>query len=419
MGRIKFFKTTVGEEMAILINNNGSPFPYYWSNNFITSEYRNTGKSINTIARVLRTINMAYDWANSYNLNFDDLLSVGDFLSIQQVENLAFFLRLDSKSQSSIIDNNLKSIRNSTKKIKLEELQGYRKTIRSKLCSVTSEEGATRIRWMTKYMQWHLDIRIGVGNQYKNNILNIGNSSITRLNALVPKVSSGNDDESLEGLTPEICKLANEIFTPKNSLNPFTAGFHQERNYLIWRLLFETGMRRAELSFVKVEDILSQVRIVNIKKSKTKPRAVPISESTASKFHEFLMKYWSKLPKNKRKLLFLFTTERGEHLKLASINLIFRTVKNIIVGDFKQKFSPHALRRTFVERFLTNSEELQDGNSNDLEKYAILNRLLGWAANSEMPQKYGKGYIKKRADAISQKIVDSLINSELDSYSEK
>jgi integrase len=393
--------------MAILVNNQGSPFSLYWTNNYLTSTYRNTNKSINTSSKVLRIIAMAHEWASNKGFDLDAELSQGDFLSMEQIEDLANFLRLNASAQAERFTKS----KSKNKVIELEKFLEYRNTDKPTLKTVSAAEGATRIRWIANYMEWHLQRRLGSLDRIRkesDSIKIVGDQVIKRLKSLAPKVRAGAEDESLEGLSKNICILAEEIFLPDSDVNPFKKGFIQERNYLIWRFLLECGLRREELQTIKVEGVNYSTRRISLTKSKTIRRTLPISELSASKFHNFVINYWSKLPKEKKKNGFLFTTKSGDHLNLNSINLIFRTAKKKNLPTF---FTPHALRRTFVDRYMELiNEQKKLGKKAEIDDHMILNRLLGWGSNSEMGERYGKGQIRRDTDKISQELINALVN---------
>jgi len=412
---VREFKSDSDEQVAVLVNDQGSPF--FWTNVFAVSNYRNTGCSPNTISKLLRTLAMAHSWAVSEGIDFDKALSIGDLVSVDQVEGLAHFLRLNSKSQRAFIqsskNNNAKS-----KVVSFETLkQRHRNKQKNEVVAVSAFEAATRIRWVIKYIEWHLERRLGSLDRAKKDsdlIKVVGASSVSRLKALTPKDRQTSvDEERLEGLSKDVCVVIEELFKPNSESNPFTLGFHQERNYLIWRFLFETGMRREELREILVEKIDYSQRRVQITKSKTLIRTVPISELLAIKFHDFIMNYWSKIPARQRKHGFLFTTRCGDHLGLDSINLIFRTARqsNDCIPEF---LAPHVMRRTWNDRFLEMEEAHQERNADGVSRKAIQNRLQGWAADSEMGGRYGKGVIRKKADKIAEVLANELTGQKND-----
>lgn len=405
---VREFKSVSGESMAALVNDQGSPF--FWSNVFVVSDYRNTGKSPRTSSKVLRTLAMAHKLADSQGFDLDKALSVGELITVEQAESLAHFLRLNAENQELAVSKSSHSIvRN--KVVSLEWRQGYRKTEGPAVVAVSAFEAATRIRWVIKYIEWHIERRLGSLDRARKDsslIKIVGDVVVSKLRALTPRYSQTSvDEERLEGISNEECAIAEDLFRPGSESNPFTPGFHQERNYLIWRFLYETGMRREELQAILVEKVDYSLRRVQITKSKTLKRTVPISELLALKFHDFILNHWSKIPPRLRKHGFLFTTKKGEHLGLNSINLIFRTARrsNDDLPDF---LAPHVMRRTWNDRFLNLDDVKQEQSGKFAGGQAIQNRLQGWGNNSKMGERYGKGVIRKNSDKIAEKLANEL-----------
>lgn len=411
---VREFKSVSGESVAVLVNDQGSPF--FWSNVFAVSDYRNTGRSPRTISKLLRTLAMAHTWADSYGIDFDKALSVGELITMEQAESLAQFLRLNAENQEIAVSKTSYSFARN-KVITLERQQGYRKTEGSEVVAVSAFEAATRIRWVIKYIEWQMDRRLGSldrAGKDSSLIKSVGAIVVSRLKALTPRAKQTSvDEERLEGISKEECVIAEELFRPRSESNPFTPGFHQERNYLIWRFLYETGMRREELQAILVEKVDYSLRRVQITKSKTLKRTVPISELLALKFHDFILNHWSKISPRLRKHGFLFTTEKGDHLGLNSINLIFRTARrnNDDLPDF---LAPHVMRRTWNDRFLELDDIKQEQSGNFVGGQAIQNRLQGWGDNSKMRERYGKGVIRKKADKIAEKLANELTEKKND-----
>lgn len=413
---VREFKSVSGELVAVLVNDQGSPF--FWSNVFVVSDYRNTGKSPRTGSKVLRTLAMAHTWAASHEIDLDKALSVGNLITVEQAESLAHFLRLNACNQQKAVSKTRNPVV-MDKIVSLETLQGYRKSEKSKVVAVSAFEAATRIRWVIKYIKWHMERRLGsLDRARKDSTLmkEVGDIVVSKLEALTPKVKQTSvDEERLEGISHEACAITEQLFRPGSESNPFTPGFHQERNYLIWRFLYETGMRREELQSILVEKVDYSQRRVQITKSKTLKRTVPISELLALKFHDFILNHWSKISPRLRKHGFLFTTEKGGHLGLNTINLIFRTARNSN-ADLPDFLAPHVMRRTWNDRFLELEDIQQERSGRSVDGQAIQNRLQGWRDNSNMRERYGKGVIRKNADKIAQKLANDLTEKNSDKH---
>ena len=134
----------------------------------------------------------------------------------------------------------------------------------------------------------------------------------------------------------------------------FGEGFKGFTDRLICELLYQTGMRRAELAQLKETDIewsLQQVRILG---KGNKERLVPLNPMLLETLKDYI--------KEKRKLYghdksHLLVLENGAPLYAV---YIYRTVKNYLsIATTLQKKSPHILRHTFATHLLNNGANIQ------------------------------------------------------------
>lgn len=119
--------------------------------------------------------------------------------------------------------------------------------------------------------------------------------------------------------------------------------------------LYSTGMRRAEVTRLKVNDIDSQRMVVHIKQGKGgKDRDVPLSP----KLLETLREYWHwKKPK-----VYLFPGEpkrgsKGEHLTSKAVYLACKGAAHR--AGIQKNVGPHTLRHSFATHMLESGADLR------------------------------------------------------------
>ncbi|CAM3871186.1 tyrosine-type recombinase/integrase [Flavobacterium sinopsychrotolerans] len=131
-------------------------------------------------------------------------------------------------------------------------------------------------------------------------------------------------------------------------------GFEEIRNKLIIDLLYTSGMRRAELIYLKTTNIDLSTNTIKVLGKRNKERILPVLPVITDQFSLYL---------NERALLldivdndYFFLTKKG--LKLNDsfvyrlINSYFSTVSE------KVKKSPHILRHAFATHLLNNGADL-------------------------------------------------------------
>ena len=137
-------------------------------------------------------------------------------------------------------------------------------------------------------------------------------------------------------------------------INNFQNSFEGKRDRLIIEMLYSTGIRRIELTDLKIKDIDFSSKRIKVLGKRNKERFIPMLKSTISLINEY-MDYRNELNRIKSKE-FLFLTSKGEKIYE---NLVYRiTNKYFDYVSTKVKKSPHILRHSFATHLLNNGADL-------------------------------------------------------------
>ena len=130
--------------------------------------------------------------------------------------------------------------------------------------------------------------------------------------------------------------------------------FKLVRDRLIIMMLYETGIRRAELIGLKDADVDVPKRELKVLGKRNKERVVPFGDELAEAIIAYrqLRSATTGLDRTER----FFVRENGDELYAS---LVYRTVHSLLatVGGGR-KLSPHVLRHTFASAMLNNGAEL-------------------------------------------------------------
>lgn len=134
----------------------------------------------------------------------------------------------------------------------------------------------------------------------------------------------------------------------------FKDDFEGRRDKLIIELLYTTGMRRAELINLKLEDVDLNRNTILVLGKRNKERIVPLLSSTKELFFSYL---------DERKNLEQIFDERVVFLSKAGVKiyetLVYRVInKYLSEVSSKVKKSPHILRHTFATHLLNKGADL-------------------------------------------------------------
>lgn len=157
-----------------------------------------------------------------------------------------------------------------------------------------------------------------------------------------------------------------EKFKYQNKVPSFEEGMDKEdwlmamRDYLLVEILYQTGMRRAELANLEDKDVDVQGRQIRVFGKRRKERIVPMGESLALMVEEYLRVKQEILCKNDGFGTFLVRKKRNGEWVPMGADVLYNIVR-ARMGEVStmKKHSPHVLRHTFATTMLNNGADIR------------------------------------------------------------
>ena len=305
---------TSGERVPMLLDEHG--IPLYWPTLFSTVRLRNAGLAVNSIKNKLSDLKVLLLWQHLHGRSLESEFAAGTFLSLADVVSIRDFAArkiADIKATRSgktrsdrILEAHLAPVPTSTrvtKHVHYNRLTTIADYVEFLAETLTARRGDT-------------DIAAAIGRMAKQ----------VRQNR--PRGMASNGDDDPNELSPptvwvdEFLRVGSE----GHPENPFRKGAIQRRNELMFRLLYETGIRIGELLSLRLDSIeLGHHPTVTVRRThddrydprpyqpvaKTKERTLPISDDVATKLRDYYMKDRATTPGATRHPYVFVTHRRG------------------------------------------------------------------------------------------------------------
>lgn len=343
-----------GERFGLLVDQNG--IPDFWTTLYLTTNVRHEKHS--TQKAFLNHLTHLHLWEMTMGerlfervLNFSyssNISSTAQFYTDAEIQNLADHSKLMTKAARRKLQDQ------SSKKRDESKLKAFFPTYKIQDPVVEKPQFSNRIAVYAEYFEF---IAKNILRQRPSFAIYLDIVENTKKAILRQKKRSGRtknktNDPNRKAPPPEVFHSLMEIIEPSNVYNPYTLSVRQ-RNYLLFKILYETGLRAGEVLQLKVPDInFAQCEImirarhddpedifrIDEPNAKTLERDLPISESLRDQIREYVLNERRFIP-NTQKHSFLFVSYKGltKGHPLSSIQFS-RIVEKISVNEELAQF---------------------------------------------------------------------------------
>lgn len=132
----------------------------------------------------------------------------------------------------------------------------------------------------------------------------------------------------------------------------FGDDFIGQRDRLMLRMLYETGIRRAELVGLREESADLSALTLKVRGKGDKERLIPIENELAHNISEYLALKRQEMGDTE----WLFVTRKGEQMKPSGVNTVVKKYMTCLSNA--DRISPHVFRHTFATHILNEGGDL-------------------------------------------------------------
>ena len=196
-----------------------------------------------------------------------------------------------------------------------------------------------------------------------------------------------------------------EAFKSRNVMPAYDEGMDKEewleqmRDYLVVELLYQTGMRRAELAGLKGSDVDLGARQVRVFGKRKKERLVPLGEGLVKEIEGYLAVKREILGDDDGFGIFLVRKKRNETWVALGAEGIYNIVR-ARMGDVStlKKHSPHVLRHTFATTMLNNGADIRSIQALLGHSSLAATQVYTHASFEQMKKAYKKAHPRGRGN---------------------
>lgn len=387
---VKHIEYKDGERHKILCSADDG-IPVFYPTLFITNHVRGAGLSVSTTQVVITSIKVLYAWMDCYQIDLEDRFKNGLLLSDNEIISLRDF----SKTKlSSVLQKSRKA---SKKKFDLD--------------GVGKHTHYARMTYISEYIEFLAR---------KLNVKSVDKGIFKKIDAMCHRIKSHRPvlrsrvsrDKQVKIEGKEIIDLLFDVIKPGSDKNPFINCDVQCRNFIMFSILRELGIRRGELLNLRVEDVDFLKDELKIRRRadskldprryqplvKTRERSLLMSKELSEQIFNYVKDIRSKFASSKKHPYLFVSHKEGPSQGMPLSNSGFGRVVSAIqqVCEELRLFHPHFLRHEWNRGFSNVVDESDEYISPEKEEQ-IRSYLMGWSQGSGTAATYNSRHIMEKA----------------------
>ncbi len=410
---VRRIKLPDGETLPALVESGAAPAPE--PIRYAISILRNAGRAENTIEAHMRAIAAARTWARSNGLSLEARMTTGAGLELREIEGLSHALKA-----ARVPDRTARPLKANVVPLSRPGKEVHRRPAHDRNEVLDPQTGANRVRFAAAYLDWLASHSRAAGP---------GHLLRDTVKALAARAKAGTrqPSEPRKGLSPEQRDRLFAVIDPSSPDNPFRSEVVRYRNLAVVACLDQSGMRRGELSGLKIPDIDFGKLTITIHrrppdprdprqekpKTKTGARPVPIRPELADILFAYLS-VWRRAEPAARMHGYVFVSHGGRRpgapLSPRSVGKIFDSLE-LVLGF---RLHPHMLRHTWNDRFSAaiDGKAERGDHTPEASEERIRNFLMGWSPGSKMAEIYTRRHVERAAEAALSGMHEGLFEGE-------
>ncbi|MBY3755530.1 tyrosine-type recombinase/integrase [Azospirillum formosense] len=414
-----------GERFALLIDKaTGLPDPF--TTRYSAVFLRSKGGSVNSMAKAMRAVALALEWAGTRGIDLTQRIDSGDLLTQEETTDLVNWLRLSRRKPTK------------AEKLTAQGVKPKRRAVDTRNSVpdiVDAETHYARVLDVRAYIAWRVELalhRIPIASgRYRDAAQKLADWKTM----IAGQVRSGKLAKKY-GLPPELRARFLEIVHPDCSENPFDPA-HRYRNYALLLMYYELGLRRAEALVLKTGDLRfsgNQPSLHVHRRAddpddprpdeplvKTAGRLLPVGQNLRQAVETWLIRHRADRTRypGAKKTPYVFVAENGRPMALRTVNDLFIRIRDRF-PEFPRNLSPHMLRHDWNDRFSdlcdaerqaqTTSPVAPDDRLTHAKEMALRNYLMGWKKHSERAATYTNRTTEVQAASLMLRLQERSAN---------